>query len=168
MSWFNNMLGVGGFLGDLAGAIGNVVSQQQLVGLQRKQLELYQHAVDKELQLKDQSLHMSYELSTRGPALQYQSARELGFNHTEAMQMTGGARVSYGGVEVGPRTLPSLPFYNQGTNLLAQSRSIAAGFHQGLTGYTGPQPTGFGNPNYQPRLIGYRQNLDHHPGESNV
>lgn len=166
MSWFNSMLGVGGFLGDLAAGIGNVVSQQQLVHLQRKQLDLYQQAVNRELDLKDKNLQMNYEISTNGPVLQYQAARSLGYNHVEALQLTGGAKVSYGGVDVGPRPLTTLPYYNHGTNLLQQSRSVAADFRQGHAGFTGPAPTGFGNPNYTPKLIGYRQNIGHNPGES--
>ncbi|BBA54656.1 minor structural protein [Sapovirus GVII/Ishi-Im3-1] len=168
MSWTAAALTGLGLFSDIAGNIGNIVAQQQMVKNQRKQLELQQQALTQQVRLAERGQDLTAYLSTHGPALQYSSARALGFNHNEARQMLGGVRVSYGGVDVDPRALPSLPFYNLGANSLAKAQTVVSQFSTGTTGFTRPQPQGFSNPNYQVRLIGYRQNLGHNPGETNV
>lgn len=168
MSWFAGMLGTAGFLGDLAGQVGNIVAQQQIVKNQREQLRIYQQAINQQLQLEQRAQDLNYELSTTGPQLRYLKARQTGFTHDEALQLSGNHNVIYGGVSVDPRPLQSLPYYNQGNQLRMQATAIASSFRVGTPGFTKPQPTGFANPNYQPVLTGFRQNLDFNPGSSNV
>nr|AGH15839.2 small basic protein VP2 [Sapovirus swine/WG214C/2009/USA] len=168
MSWFAGALGTAGLLGDIANTIGNIVAQQQVVANQRRQLELYQQAIDKNLKLQDKMLEMNYELATFGPSLQYSSARKLGFNHIEATQMLGSHRVTYGGVDVEPRALTSLPYYMQNPQLQGQAHSVVSQFVQGAPGFTKPAPAGFSNPNYGVKLTAYRQNIQHQPGDSNA
>lgn len=168
MSWFAGALGTAGLLGDIAGTIGNIVAQQQVVANQRRQLEIYQQAVDKNLKLQDKMLEMNYELATSGPSLQYSAARKMGFNHLEATQMLGAHRVTYGGVDVEPRALTTLPYYMQNQQLQGQARSVVSQFTQGTPGFTKPAPSGFSNPNYNVRLTGFRQDIQHQPGESKV
>ncbi|BBA54666.2 minor structural protein [Sapovirus GX/HgTa3-2] len=168
MSWFSGMLGTAGFLADLAGQIGNVVAQQQIVSNQREQLRIYQQAVGKQLELEQRAQDLNYDLSARGPLLRYTNARQAGFTHDEALQLGTNHNVIYGGVSVDPRPLQSLPYYNQGSQLRQQATTVASSFRVGTPGFTKPQPAGFANPNYQPMLIGFRQNLDFNPGSSSV
>ncbi|BBA54664.1 minor structural protein [Sapovirus GX/HgTa2] len=148
MSWFAGMLGAAGFLGDLAGQVGNIVAQQQIVRNQREQLKIYQQAVTRQLQLEQRAQDLNYELSTRGPQLRYANARQVGFTHDEAMQLHSNHNVIYGGVSVDPRPLQSLPYYNQGNQLRMQAMTLASSFRTGTPGFTKPAPTGFSNPNY--------------------
>lgn len=168
MSWTAGVLNGLGLFSDIVGNIGNVVAQQQMVANQRKQLQIQQKALDEQVRLAEQAQGLSFFLSTEAPNLQYASARRLGFSHNEARQMMGGTRVNYGGVNVDPRQLPTLPFYNSGQNSLARAQGVVAQFKQGTTGFTLPQPKGFSNPNYKPVLTGARQQLGHNPGESQV
>lgn len=148
MSWFAGMLGTAGFLGDLAGQVGNIVAQQQIVRNQREQLRIYQEAVGRQLQLEQRAQDLNFELSTRGAQLRYVNARQIGYTHDEALQLNGNHNVIYGGVSVDPRPLQSLPFYNQGNQLRMQATTIASSFRTGTPGFTKPSPTGFSNPNY--------------------
>lgn len=166
MSWFSGALGTAGFLGDLAGTIGNIVAQQQMVRNQRRQLDIYQKAVDKSLELQQRGQDLSAFLSTTSPSLQYMSARSTGLTHQEAQKVLGGQRILVGGVDVDPRPMSGLPFFIQPTSHQTTGYATAARFAAGTPGATRPQPVGFSNPNYTPRLIGFRQNLDHNPGDS--
>ncbi|BBA54644.1 minor structural protein [Sapovirus GVI/HgOg2-4] len=168
MSWFSGALGTAGFLGDLAGTIGNIVAQQQMVRNQAKQLEIYQQAVNKSLDLQQRGQDVSVFLSTQAPVLQYGSARALGLTHQEAQKVVSGHRILVGGVDVDPRSLPTLPFFIQPTNHQVSGRAASAKFITGTPGATKPAPSGFSNPNYGVRLTSYRQDLDHFAGESNV
>lgn len=168
MSWFAGALGTAGVLSDIAGAIGNVVTQQQVVRNQAKQLELYQQAIDKNLKLQHDIIDANVMLATEGPTLQYNAARKVGYNHFEALALTGTHRISYGGVNVEPRALPSMPFYNQGTNLRTAAFAAANSFKTGTAGATRPAPAGFSNPSYGVVLKNYTQMLDHNPGSSVV
>nr|ACO60024.1 VP2 [Sapovirus pig/AB23/CAN] len=171
MSWTAGVLGGLGLLSDIAGNIGNIVAQQQMVQNQKRQLQIQQHAVDEQIRLTQRAQDLNAYLATRGNQVNYLSARQLGFTHAEAQQMVGNARVIYGGVDTNPRALPTLPFYNVGSNSLARAHGVVAQFKHGTTGFTLPQPSGFANPNYRgttPRLTGARVQLDHNPGASVV
>nr|ADG26661.1 small basic protein VP2 [Sapovirus swine/F2-4/CAN/2006] len=166
MSWTAGALSGLGLLSDIAGNIGNIVAQQQIVRNQKKQLEIQQQALTQQVRLAERAQDLTMYLNTNAPQLQYSAARSLGFNHLEAKQMIGGSRVNYGGVDVDPRPLVTMPFYNAGVNSHARAQAVANQFKQGTPGFTLPQPQGFSNPNYQAKLIGFRQNLGHNPGES--
>lgn len=169
MSWTAGILSGLGLFSDIAGNIGNIVAQQQMVQNQRRQLQIQQHAVDEQIRLTQRAQDLNVYLATQGQQASYLNARQLGFTHAEAQQMVGNARVVYGGVDTNPRALPTLPFYNVGANSLARATATVAQFKQGTTGFTLPQPTGFANPNYRagtPRLTGARVQLDHNPGSS--
>ncbi|BBK20257.1 structural protein [Sapovirus GVI] len=168
MSWFAGALGTAGFLGDLAGTIGNIVSQQQIVRNQAKQLEIYQHAVNKSLELQQRGQDVSAYLSTNAPSLQYMSARSSGLSHQEAQKVLGGHRILVGGVDVDPRPMATLPFFIQPTAHFDKAQRTTGVFRTGSAGHTLPQPRGFSNPNYNVTLTSYRQNLTHQPGESVV
>nr|ACF94420.1 small basic protein [Sapovirus Po/OH-LL26/2002/US] len=168
MSWTAGVLGGLGLLSDIAGNVGNIVAQQQMVKNQRKQLEIQQQALNEQVRLAERGQDLSAFLSVRAPQLAYANARSLGYTHAEALQLGGGARVSYGGVSVEPRPLPTMPFYNVGSNSLAKAHSVISQFKQGTTGFTLPQPVGFSNPNYGVKLTAARVNLGHNPGQSNV
>lgn len=168
MSWFSGALGTAGFLGDLAGTIGNIVAQQQMVRNQARQLEIYQGAVNESLKLQQRAQDVSVYLSTQAPVLQYGSARSLGLTHQEAQKVVSGHRVLVGGVDVDPRQLPSLPFFIQPTTHQSNGYATAARFAMGTPGATKPAPSGFPNPNYGVKLTSYRQNLGHNVGESQI
>lgn len=168
MSWTAGVLGGLGLLSDVAGNIGNIVTQQQMVKNQRKQLEIQQRALDEQVRLAERGQNLSAFLSVNAPQLAYSNARSLGYSHAEALQLTGGTRVSYGGVNVEPRSLPTMPFYNVGNNSLARAYGVVAQFKQGTTGFTLAQPIGFSNPNYGVKLTSARVNLEHNPGQSIV
>nr|AGH15843.1 small basic protein VP2 [Sapovirus swine/WGP3/2009/USA] len=168
MSWTAGALSGLGLLSDIAGNIGNIVAQQQIVKNQKKQLEIQQQALTQQVRLAERAQDLTMFLNTNGPQLQYSAARSLGYNHLEAKQIVGGSRVSYGGVDVEPRPLVTMPFYNAGANSHAKAQMVVSQFKQGTTGFTLPQPQGFSNPNYQARLTRFRQNLEHAPGESVV
>ncbi|AAY40313.1 small basic protein [Sapovirus Po/OH-JJ681/2000/US] len=168
MSWFSGALGTAGFFGDLAGTIGNIVAQQQMVRNQAKQLEIYQQAVNKSLDLQQRAQDVSVYLSTQAPVLQYGSARALGLTHQEAQKVVSGHRILVGGVDVEPRQLPTLPFFIQPTGHQGAGHATSARFLTGTPGATEPAPPGFSNPNYGVKLTSYRQQLDHSVGESNA
>lgn len=168
MSWTAGVLGGLGLLSDIAGNVGNIVAQQQMVRNQRKQLEIQQQALNEQVRLAERGQNLSAYLTVNGPQLAYSNARSLGYTHAEALQMGGGARVSYGGVNVDPRPLPTMPFYNVGQNSLAKSVGVVAQFKQGVTGFTLPQPSGFANPNYGVKLTAARVNIGNNPGQSVV
>ncbi|BBA54658.1 minor structural protein [Sapovirus GVII/Ishi-Im1-4] len=168
MSWTAGVLGGLGLLSDIAGNVGNIVTQQQMVKNQRKQLEIQQKALDEQVRLAERGQNLSAFLSVNGPQLAYSNARSLGYTHAEALQLGGGTRVSYGGVNIDPRPLPTMPFYNVGANSLARAHGVVSQFKQGTAGFTLPQPSGFSNPNYGVKLTTARVNLGHNPGQSNV
>lgn len=169
MSWTAGLLGGLGLISDIAGNVGNIVAQQQMVKNQRKQLEIQQQALEQQVRLTQRGQDINAYLAIQAPQLAYNNARQLGFTHTEAQQLVGGAKVSYGGVEVTPRALTTLPFYNVGANSLSKATGVVAQFKQGTTGFTLPQPKGFANPNYLPNtpvLTAARVQIGHNPGQT--
>lgn len=133
MSWTAAALSGLGLFSDIAGNIGNIVAQQQMVKNQRKQLEIQQQALTQQVRLAERAQDLTAFLTTEAPALQYASARALGYNHNEARQMFGNVRVNSGGVDVDPRVLPTLPFYNTGVNSHAKAQSVVSQFREGGT-----------------------------------
>lgn len=157
MSWLSGALQTGAALVDIAGTVSNIVYQQRQASLLAKQNQLYAQWMHTNEQLQRDSMRMTSELATQGPAMRVQAALDAGFSTRDARRLAGSSEQYIKGyVDMPVMTMHEANGLQVYGNFSRVSQALST-FHSGTPfgkpqppGFqTGrPRPQGFVNPNY--------------------